>query len=111
MKKIRLEKIDSHFKNKLKVKAFRAEYELERAKVALAQKLAEFRQEKKWKQTDLASVLHVSQQFVSQIETAQEKNLTLDTLAKIAQSLGRDIVLSFPKASGRTPRLIVAPAK
>ena len=111
MKKIRLEKVDSHFKNKLKDKAFRAEYELERAKVALAQKMADLRHAKKWKQTDLARVLDVSQQFVSQIETAQEKNLTLDTLTKIAQSLGRDLVISFPKVVGRTPRLIVAPEK
>ena len=73
--------------------------------MALAQKIAELRQEQKLKQIDLAKRLHVSQQFISQIETAQEKNLTLDTLTKIAGSLGNDITISFTKASSKTPHL------
>jgi transcriptional regulator with XRE-family HTH domain len=36
-------------------------------------------------------MLNVSQQFISQIEIAQESNLTLDALIKIAKSLGRGI--------------------
>jgi len=107
MKKIKLANIDAHFKKKLANKEFRANYELERAKVALAQKMAELRQEKKIKQIDLARILHVSQQFISQIETAQEKNLTIDTLTKMARALKRDVVISFPKSSGKIPQLIV----
>ncbi|MEI6631215.1 MAG: helix-turn-helix domain-containing protein [bacterium] len=97
MKKIRLEKIDAHLKEELKSVKFRKAYEIESAKVALAQKIAELRQEEHLKQSDLARRLGVSQQFISQIETAQESNLTLDTLLKIAKSLGRGIKISFPK--------------
>lgn len=99
MAKIRLEKFNSHLKEKLKNKEFRKQFELERAKVSLAQKIAELRQAEKLKQSELAKRLHVSQQFISQIETAQEKNLTLDTLLKIAKSLGRRVQISFPKLS------------
>ena len=107
MKKVKLENVNSHLKEKLKDKEFRVNYDLERAKVALAQKIAELRQRCNLRQVDLAQRLHVSQQFISQIETAQENNLTLDTLAKIASSLGSDITLSFTKASSKTPHLII----
>ena len=99
MKKIRLEKIDAHLKEELKNEKFRKAYEIERAKVTLAQKIAELREEKRLRQVDLAKKLGVSQQFVSQIETGQERNLTLETIIKIAKSLGRGVKISFPKAT------------
>ena len=108
MAKIRLRSIDSHLKELLKNKEFRKAYELERAKVALAQKIAEIRQDAHLRQSDLAKKLHVSQQFISQIETAQESNLTIDTLLNIARSLGRGVKISFPKLSGHDPCLKVA---
>jgi len=46
MSKIRLENIDGYFKEKLKDKEFRKLYEIERAKVALAQKIAKIREQK-----------------------------------------------------------------
>ncbi|MFH1239366.1 MAG: helix-turn-helix transcriptional regulator, partial [bacterium] len=85
---------------KLKNKEFRKVFELERAKVSLAQKIAELRKESNLKQADLAKKMHVSQQFISQIETAQEINLTLDTLISIAKSLNRCIKISFEKDTG-----------
>jgi len=99
MKKIRLEKINAHLKEELKNEEFRKAYEIERAKVALAQKIAELREERHLRQVDLAKKLGVSQQFVSQIETGQERNLTLETIIKIAKSLGRGVKISFPKAT------------
>lgn len=108
MKKIRLEKIDAHLKAELKNKEFRKAFELERAKVSLAQKIAELRQQEHLKQADLAKKLNVSQQFISQIETAQESNLTLETLMKIAKSLGRSVKISFPKISKQGSYLSVA---
>jgi DNA-binding XRE family transcriptional regulator len=99
MGRIRLEKIDAHLKEELKNKEFRKAYEFERAKVILAQKIAELRQEGHITQKELAKRLHVSQQFISQIETAEENNLTLDTLMGLAKSLGRGIKISFPKVS------------
>ena len=99
MKRIRLENINIDLKEQLKNKEFRKAYEFECAKVALAQKIAELREDGHLKQADLAKKLGVSQQFVSQIETGEEKNLTIETLIKIAQSLGRGISVSFPKLS------------
>ena len=108
MKKIRLEKIDTHLKEELKNKEFKKAFEIERAKVVLAQKIAEIRREEHLNQGELAKRLNVSQQFISQIETAQESNLTLDTLIKIAKSLGRGIKISFPKISKQDSYLSVA---
>lgn len=108
MKKIRLQKIDKHLNEQLKNKEFRKNFELERVKVALAQKLAEIRQEEGMNQTELAKKMKVSQQFISQIETGTEQNLTIETLLKIAKSLGRGIKISFPKIHGHTPSLKIA---
>lgn len=99
MTKVRLEKFDAHLREKLKDKEFGKLFELERAKVALAQRIAELRQNEGLKQADLAKKMHVSQQFISQIETAQERNLTLETLLKIAKSLEHSVKISFPKVS------------
>lgn len=99
MGRVRLEKIDGYLEKKLKDEKFRKAYEIECAKVALAQKIAELRQDKHLRQVDLAKKLGVSQQFVSQIETGEEKNLTIETLIRIARSLGRGVNISFPKLS------------
>jgi len=107
MKKIRLEKIDSHLQEELKNEKFRKLYEFERAKVSLAQKIAEIREEKNLKQAEVAKKLGVSQQFISQIETGQERNLTLDTLLRLAETLGRGVKISFPRASKRSRHLQV----
>ncbi len=107
MKKIRLEKIDRHLNEELKNKDFRKAFELERAKVALAQRIAELREERRLRQVDLAKKLGVSQQFISQIETGRERNLTLETLIKIAKSLGRGVRISFPKTSDQELHLEV----
>lgn len=103
MKKVRLENVNIHLKEKLKDPEFRRLYELECAKVALAQKIAELREEKHLRQIDLAKKLGVSQQFISQIETGEEKNLTIETIIKIAKSLGRGVNISFPKLTNRHP--------
>ena len=108
MKKIRLENVEIDLKEKLKNEEFKRLYEFECAKVALAQKIAELREEKHLRQVDLAKKLRVSQQFISQIETGQERNLTLETLLKIAKSLGRGVKISFPKVSGQGSYLKVA---
>ncbi|MDD5465953.1 MAG: helix-turn-helix transcriptional regulator [Candidatus Omnitrophica bacterium] len=108
MKKIRLENISGHLQNELKNKKFRKLYEVEVAKVALAQKIAELREEKHLNQAELAKMLGVSQQFISQIETGQERNLTLYTLLRLASALGRGIRISFPKTPKGTSSLQVA---
>lgn len=99
MKKVRLENVEIDLKERLKNKEFKHLYETECAKAALAQKIAELRQDKHLRQIDLAKKLGVSQQFVSQIETGEEKNLTIETLVRIAKSLGRGVSISFPRLS------------
>ena len=103
MRKVRLENIEKHLREELKNEEFRKAYELECAKVALAQKISELREEKHLRQIDLARKLGVSQQFISQIETGEEKNLTIETIIKIAKSLGRGVNISFPKLTNRHP--------
>lgn len=100
MGKVKLENVDKDLKQELKNPEFRKYYEIERAKAALAQKIAELRQNQGLKQAELAKKMHVSQQFISQIETAEEKNLTIETLIKIAKSLKRDVKITFPKHAG-----------
>ena len=99
MKKVRLENINKDLKDKLKDKKFKRLYEIECAKVAVAQKIAELRQDSKLRQVDLAKKMGTSQQFISQIETGEEKNLTISTLIKIAECLGREVNISFPQQS------------
>lgn len=99
MRKVKLENIEKHLKEELKNKAFKKAYEMECVKVALAQKIAELREDEELTQVDLAKRLGVSQQFISQIETAEERNLTIETLIKIATSMGRGINISFPRLS------------
>lgn len=108
MARIRLENFQHDLNEQLKGPKFRKGYELERAKVALAQKIAELRDAQHLKQADLARKLNVSQQFISQIETGDSINLTLDTLVKLARSLNRGIKISFTKISKGGPLLTVA---
>ncbi|MHB8155018.1 MAG: hypothetical protein ACYDFR_03070, partial [Candidatus Omnitrophota bacterium] len=61
MKKIRLENVNIHLQEELKSEKFKKAYQLECAKVALAQKIAELREDKHMNQADLAKKLGVSQ--------------------------------------------------
>ncbi len=97
MSKVRLENTDAFFQEQFKDKKFQKQYEIEHAKVALAQKIAEMRQKQSLNQKELALRLGVSQQFISQIETGEGRNLTIDTLIRIAGSLGHKVRISFPK--------------
>ena len=96
--KNRLERAEKHLNEKLKNSEFREVYELERVKVALAQKIAETRDKHNLTQSELAERMNVSQQFISQIESG-DSNLTLETLLKLAQSLNTGIMISFSKKS------------
>ena len=108
MPNVRIENIDGHFQEKMKNKEFRRLYQIERAKVALAQKIAEMREDKHLNQKELATRLGVSQQFVSQIETGEGRNLTLATIMRIAESLGHKVRITFPKSVGHGMHLEVA---
>ena len=101
-KRVRLENFEGDLAKRLKKPEFRKAFEYESAVVALAQKIAELRDAQHLKQADLAVKLGVSQQFVSQLETGRSRNLTLQTLIKIATSMGRDVHITFPKSAHPT---------
>ena len=105
--KATLESAEKHFHEKLKNPKFKEAYELERVKVALAQKIAEIRDDHELKQSELARRMHVSQQFISQVESG-EGNLTLETLLKLAHSLNTSIRISFSNKPCRHACLKVA---
>lgn len=98
-KKVSLVDAGPDLKKRLRDPEFRKAYEYERALVALAQKIAELRDASSMKQAELAGRLGVSQQFVSQLETGRSRNLTLQTLIKVAASLGCGVEISFPRCS------------
>jgi DNA-binding XRE family transcriptional regulator len=106
--KVKLENFDKYLNEQLKDHEFRKLYEFERAKVALAQKIAEIRQDHNLKQSELAKRMNVSQQFVSQIESGNAKNLTLSTLDALARSLNTVIEITFSKKTSRRASLKVA---
>jgi len=106
-KRISLQNAEADLKKRLENPEFRKAYEYERAMVALAQKIAELRDASRMKQADLAAKLGVSQQFVSQLETGRSRNLTLQTLIKVAASLGCGVEITFPRSS--RPALKVRP--
>ena len=105
MRNPHLKSIKGYFEERLKDQKYRRLYQIERAKVALAQKIAGMREEKHLNQKELAAKMGVSQQFISQIETGEGKNLTLDTLTRLAGSLGHKVRISFPKSTGQSAQL------
>lgn len=107
MRNKRLKSIEGLLKEQMKDPEFRRLYAIERAKVALAQKIAVMREEKHLNQKELAAKMGVSQQFISQIETGEGRNLTLDTLIRLAGSLGHKVRISFPKSAGQNAHLEV----
>jgi DNA-binding XRE family transcriptional regulator len=97
MKHPRLQDVDVYFNEQMKDPEFKRMYEIERVKVALAQKIAELRDKQRLNQSQLAKKMNVSQQFISQLENGHKSNVTLETLAKIARSLNMAVEISFRK--------------
>jgi DNA-binding Xre family transcriptional regulator len=98
--KTKLNTFESHLKSKLRNKRFADGYAVEKAKVELAHKIAELRHARKISQVALAKRLHVTQQFISQLESGEGQNMTLETLSRIAESLGSGVKITFPKELG-----------
>ncbi len=105
--KLRLESVQKHLNENLKDSRFKELYELERVKVALAQRIAEIRDEQHLKQSELARRMHVSQQFISLIESGAG-NITLETMHKLAHSLNITIHISFSTKHNRNACIKVA---
>jgi len=80
----------THLKKKLKDKKFKEGYKREKKLLAVTIKLAQLRREKHMSQRALAAKAHVPQQEISNIEQGK-RNITLNTLEKIANGLDAEI--------------------
>lgn len=107
MRKIKFEKVDKYLAKKLEDPRFREGYEFEKAKLELALKLTKIRKKSGKTQAQVARQLHISQQLISQIETGEAENITINTLTKLAATLGKDIRLSFVNHTSKNGHLIV----
>jgi DNA-binding XRE family transcriptional regulator len=80
----------THLKKELKEPVFKAGFEREKRLLAVTVKLAELRRERHMSQRALASKANVPQQEISNIEQGK-RNITLNTLEKIAKGLNADV--------------------
>lgn len=65
----------------------------------VGEEIRKVRSELGWTQKQLAERLDAAPAYVSAIEAGRE-NLTLGSLARIAEALGRGLELSFPEVPG-----------
>ena len=86
---------DGWLKGQLKPPSRRRRFERETAHARLAVRIAELREQKGLSQAALARRLRTTQQAVSDIETLKRANVTLLTLERLAQALGRRLVVEF----------------
>lgn len=84
--------------------AFRAEWERTAVANAVALKLIAYRAERGLSQTALARMLGMKQPQVSRLEQG-DVTPSIETLSRISQKLGMEIVLDF-HPSGSQPRLL-----
>lgn len=79
-----------------KDKKFKLAYEVELAKLKMAHKLAELREEMGITQGELARRMRVSQQLISRIESGSD-NLTIETLIRFFTILGVHLKIDVTK--------------
>ena len=79
---------------------FRKHYVEERNKLDLAIKIVELRKKQGLTQRELAKRMSASQQVVSRIENGKNRNLTVNTLIRVAAAADHTIDIQFvPKAN------------
>ncbi len=80
--------------NELKNPSFRGLFEKEKEKLCIAYEIVVLRQAAHLTQKQLARKLHVSQSAVARMESGQQ-NLTIETLMKIGNLLGKRLKVQF----------------
>ncbi len=83
-----------------KNKKFQFRFEVEGAKLKVAEKLAETREKMGLTQAELAHKMNVSQQLISRIESGSD-NITIETLIKFLEILGVTLRIGVEKRKGR----------
>lgn len=90
---------DDLYEELRKDKKFELAYEVETAKLKMADKLAELREKTGLTQAELAKRMKVSQQLISRIESGAD-NLTIETLIKFFDTLGVCLRIDVEKRKG-----------
>ena len=75
--------------------AFRKAYKETGICAELALQIARLREQKGLSQRDLARRLHTSQQTISRLESPRNGSLSLRTLIKLANALGKELRVQF----------------
>ena len=100
-KKNRLRKFEPDLQAEIqKDKKFELAYEVELAKLKMAHKLAELREQMGITQGELARRMRVSQQLISRIESGSD-NLTIETLIRFFDILGVHLKIGVTKRRAR----------
>ena len=96
-KRYRFKKFEGDLHEELrKDKKFELAYEVETAKLKMADKLAELRERTGFTQAGLAKKMRVSQQLISRIESGAD-NLTIETLIKFFDTFGVRLKIDVEK--------------
>lgn len=91
---------DTYVEEQLKDPEYRKAYEEELRRLRYAYKITQLRKEEDLSQKEFAERINTTQSVVSRIEQGSQ-NITMDYLEKIAEALGRDLVVDFREKSGK----------
>lgn len=86
-------------KSKMRNRAFREGFEREKLVIELSMQIEKIRKQKHMSQKQLSDKTHISQQEISKIEHGG-RNITLDTLEKVAAGLGASIDIKLRTNAG-----------
>lgn len=80
---------------RLRDDGFAAEYREARRKASLGLKIARLRNARGMSQTELAAQLETTQSVISRYESADYTSYRLDTLKRLADALGADLIVDL----------------
>jgi transcriptional regulator with XRE-family HTH domain len=92
-----MNRLDRYIARQMKDPAFRKQVEQEVAELEVGILIARLRQSLKMNQTELAARAGMNASKISRIESSP-KNVTLNTLTRVAQALNRRVKITFVRA-------------
>jgi transcriptional regulator with XRE-family HTH domain len=100
-------RLDRYFEREMQDPEIRALVEKELADLEVGIQIARLREEENLNQTQLAALAGMNASKISKIETST-RNVTLNTLARLAHALNRKIKIEFVPVKKRKPAMAVA---
>lgn len=85
---------DQYLKKKLKNPRFKKAFKEAEKQLYVAYSIAQLRKSKKFSQQKLADAIGSTQSNIARIEAGRQ-NLTIETLSKIANALGKELEIRF----------------